>query len=213
MREAFWHECWERGEIGFHEGEPNGLLVRHFDRLNLPEGSRVFLPLCGKTRDLAWLAGRGLRMVGAELSEQAVKQLFEESGLQPEVSPAGALDCYRAGRLEIFVGDLFDLTADQLGPVDAVYDRAALVALPEEMRVRYTAHLVDITGTAPQLLVTFEYDQAQMAGPPFSLVAEEVRGHYAAQFEIERLESREVTGGLKGQVEANETAWLLQPRN
>lgn len=128
------------------------------------------------------------------------------------MSRAGALDRYAAAGIDIFVGDLFDLGPEVLGPVDAIYDRAALVALPENMRARYTGHLRAITGGAPQLLICFEYDQSRHAGPPFSVDADEVRRHYGRHFEPTRLARVEVAGGLKGRCPATESVWLLAKR-
>lgn len=211
MDADFWHRKWTDNEIAFHEGEANTLLVEYFPRLSVPDGGRVFLPLCGKTRDIAWLLSQGYRVAGAELSETAVRQLFDELDVEPEISTAGDLSHCRADGIDIFVGDIFQLSRAMLGPVDAVYDRAALVALPRSMRAGYTSHLVDITDRAPQLLITFEYDQELMDGPPFSIHDTEVRQHYRDHYQLTRLEQRKVPGGLKGKCAAQESAWLLVP--
>jgi thiopurine S-methyltransferase len=180
MEHSFWHERWESGRIGFHQGKPNKLLLAHFHALGLADRSRVFLPLCGKTRDIAWLLSQGYRVAGAELSELAIRQLFEELEVEPVISNLGKLKRYSATDIEIFVGDVFSLTAELLGPVDAVFDRAALVALPEEMRACLCgpSRLSDAE-TAPQLLVCFEYDQRLQSGPPFSISRDEVRQRYS----------------------------------
>ncbi|MCW8128537.1 thiopurine S-methyltransferase [Microbulbifer halophilus] len=209
MEADFWHRKWANNETGFHEGEANALLVKHFGRLSIPEGGRVFLPLCGKTRDIAWLLSQGYRVAGAELSEVAIQQLFDELGTEPEVSAAGNLTHYRADKIDMFVGDIFQLSGNLLGQVHAVYDRAALVALPDSMREVYTSHLMDITGRAPQLLITFEYDQELMDGPPFSIRDGEVRQHYRNHYRLTQLERKDVPGGFKGQCAARESAWLL----
>lgn len=211
MEHHFWHDKWARGDIGFHEPDANPLLVRHFDALGLAPGCRVFLPLCGKTRDIAWLLDRGHRVAGAELSRLAIEQLFAELGVAPEVAEAGKTLHYRAPDIDIYVGDIFELTRDTLGPVDAIYDRAALVALPESLRARYAAHLMPLTGTAPQLLICYDYDQSALAGPPFSISDEEVRRHYGDHYVMTRLESGPLEGGLKGKCPATENVWCLKP--
>ncbi|WP_019865361.1 thiopurine S-methyltransferase [Methylovulum miyakonense] len=213
MDANFWHQKWERGEIGFHQSEANPFLAAHFGQLKLPQGSRVFLPLCGKTRDFAWLLAKGYRVVGAELSELAIQDLFNDLGLEPEISPVGELARYRANSIDIFVGDIFAVSAEYLGPVNAIYDRAALVALPAGIRGPYTSHLMDITGSAPQLLVTYQYDQGLMDGPPFSVSGDEVKQHYGDIYQLKAVESQNLTGGFKGGVAATETAWLLQKAN
>ncbi|NIB42774.1 thiopurine S-methyltransferase [Pseudomaricurvus alkylphenolicus] len=210
MEAEFWHEIWESNELGFHESQANPMLVKYIDQLGLEPGSRLFLPLCGKTLDIAWLLSKGFRVAGAELSELAVQQLFEELGVSPEITEAGGIVHYQGPNIDIFQGDIFALSAEQLGPVDAVYDRAALVALPEEMRSRYTRHLMEITSCRPQLLLVFDYDQNAMAGPPFSISEAMVRGYYDQNFEITPLDSEPVKGKLKGQCEALEQVWLLR---
>jgi len=210
MEASFWHERWSTNEIGFHQSKPNALLEKHIGDLDLSSGSRIFLPLCGKTLDIGWLLSKGYRVAGAELSETAVRQLFEELGVTPAIAPAGTLTRYSAPDIDIFVGDIFELSADHLGRVDAIYDRAALVALPDEMRRRYARQVTEITDTAPQLLLTFEYDQSEMAGPPFSIDGETVKALYDACYRSTLLEKSDVTGGLKGRVTADEVAWHLE---
>jgi thiopurine S-methyltransferase len=213
MEEGFWHQRWREGAIGFHLGEANPLLVAHFDALGLARGSRVFLPLCGKSVDISWLLARGYRVAGAELSRIAIDALFEALAIKPTIEPVGELLRYRAPAIDIFVGNIFDLSADALGPVDAIYDRAALVALPDAMRDRYSAHLRAITGTAPQLLISFEYEQEKMEGPPFSIDAGEVARQYAAKYRLDNIATVDVPGGLKGVVPAIERVWLLRKKD
>ena len=212
MEKNFWLDKWKVRDIGFHASVVHPLLAKYLPELSLPSGSRVFLPLCGKTRDIHWLLSQGLRVVGIELSEIAVKELFEELEVEPKISSVGALKLYQTKDLDVFVGDFFELTPEFLGSVDAVYDRAAIVALPLPLRERYSAHLVGLTHSSPQLLITFDYDQTKMEGPPFSVTDEEVRRHYSGQFVITLLESATVEGGLKGRVSAREKIWLLRKR-
>lgn len=209
MEAGFWHNKWASGDIGFHLSEVNPLLVEHFAALALPAGSRVLLPLCGKTRDIAWLLAQGYRVAGSELSELAVEALFGALGIEPEVAGIGALRHYRAPAIDIYAGDFFALAAGQLGPVDAVYDRAALVALPAETRRRYAAHLAALSRQAPQLLINYEYDQALMAGPPFAVDAGEIERLYGGHYHLRCLARQRVEGGLKGRIDAAEGVWLL----
>lgn len=209
MDAQFWHERWAEGRIGFHQGAVNALLVAHIGALGLAAGARVFLPLCGKTRDIAWLRARGHAVAGAELSRLAVEQLFEEMSVVPEVTAAGPMERFRGEGVEIFVGDIVELTADMLGPVAAVYDRAALIALPEGLRARYGAHLGAITGGAPQLVIGFEYDQTLREGPPFSVDGIELARVYPDR-RLRELARVEVAGGLGGEVSAQEVAWLVE---
>lgn len=212
MDANFWHQKWEKRDIAFHQPEANPLLLQYFKQLSLAEGSRVFVPLCGKTRDIAWLLSRGCRAAGAELSEKAIGELFAELEVKPEITSSGSLKHYHAQNIDVFAGNIFDLSQEQLGPVDAVYDRAALVALPEEMRGRYTAHLMKLTAKAPQLLICYEYDQSLIEGPPFSITPEEVKRHYQDHFNLKALAAVNVAGGLKGKYPAKENVWLLKTK-
>ena len=209
MEPDFWLARWQNNQIGFHEGAPNTFLVAHFAALGIPAGGRIFVPLCGKSRDLQWLRAQGFMVAGVELSRLAVEQFFAELGLTPTVVPSGRLERFETEGVTVFAGDIFDLNQNTLGAVDAVYDRAALVAMPPSLRARYAAHLIVLTAGAPQLLVTFEYDQARQPGPPFSVPEAEVRAQYGAAYNLARAETREVPGGLKGVCPAQESVWLL----
>ncbi len=210
MDASFWRQRWEKNEIAWHEGKPNSLLVQHFTELSLAKGSRILVPLCGKTLDIPWLLSHGYWVAGAELSKSAIEQLFTELGVQPKISDVGKVEQWSANTIDIFVGDIFALSRGMLGRIDAIYDRAALVAFPEDMRNRYALHLTEMTEKAPQLLICYEYDQRCMEGPPFSIDSEEVKRHYASTYHVTLLSSSEVSGGLKGKCPAKENAWLLR---
>ncbi|MFT5484952.1 MAG: thiopurine S-methyltransferase [Halieaceae bacterium] len=210
MDAEFWLSKWKSKVIGFHLDEVNPLLVEHIAALCLPQYSRIFLPLCGKTRDAGWLLGQGYRVAGCELSEIAVKELFQELGLEPEITRMTHGLHYAAPNIDLFICDIFNLSEDLLGPVDAIYDRAALIALPLETRALYSHHLRSLTQAAPQLLVTVTYDQEQMNGPPFSVTTEEINSHYSDTYDLMLLASSDVPGGLKGRCAALESAWLMQ---
>lgn len=210
MKAAFWHERWEEGDIGFHEGAPNEMLTRHCDVLALPEGGRVFVPLCGKTQDIPWLLAQGYRVAGAELSPLAMEQLFQELGVAYEVEVCGELKHHRGEGIDIFSGDIFHVTPALLGAVDAIYDRAALVALPDDMRTKYRTHLLNICGNAPQLLLTLEYEEDLLSGPPFSIREDDVHAYYGDVYEVIALDSRHEPEGLKGKHPVTERVWLLK---
>ena len=211
MEADFWRERWAEQNIAFHEGEANALFVKHFDRLQTKEGARIFVPLCGKTRDIHWLLEQGRAVVGIELSQIAIDDLFAELGVEPVIETVGELKRYSAPNLEVYVGDFFALSHAQLGAVDAIYDRAALVALPEPMRAAYARRLAELTDIAPQLLISLEYDQSLMDGPPFSVVGEMVRELYKEQYELIELEAKPIEGGLRG-TPTTEVAYTLARR-
>jgi thiopurine S-methyltransferase len=210
MDAEFWGGKWAKNEISFHRSNPNPLLVDNVKALPLKEGSVIFVPLCGKTLDIAWLMSNGYRVAGVELVESAIEQLFSELAMVPKISIEGEIKHYSAQNIDIYVGDIFAVSRELLGPVDAIYDRAALVALPEELRRRYTAHLIDITNKSPQLLIAYHYDQNIVQGPPFSISDEEVSRHYKNTYNLTLVASTNVEGGMKGECEATENVWLLR---
>jgi thiopurine S-methyltransferase len=165
----------------------------------------LLVPLCGKTEDLAYLASQGREVIGIELVEDAVRAFFAEHAVTPTITQRGELTQYTAGAVTIFAGDVFAVTREDVGKIDAIYDRAALVALPEEMRERYVAHLGALTAAAtPVLLVTLTYPQDRMQGPPFSVPDTEVRAHYDA---VVQLEERPAVGGRVGDAGATERCY------
>jgi len=180
MEIEFWAERWKEGRIGFHEGRPNGFLARHVDRLGAANGSNLLVPLCGKAEDVAFLAARGFRVVGIEVVEDAVKAFFEEHKLTPTVSTRAHGRVYEGAGITIHCADFFACTTEVLGSTfDAFYDRAAIVALPEEMRARYARHLRTlVTPKARALVITFEYEDGEFKPPPFSVSEAEIHALY-----------------------------------
>lgn len=192
MQEAFWQTRWQRNQIGFHAEKVNVFLQRHWPMLAAPAEARVLVPLCGKSLDITWLAERGHRVIGVELTQTAVEAFFSEQGLEAVVSQEDAFRVYRHGRIELYCGDFFALDARQLEGCTLFYDRAALIALPPAMRERYVRHLQHILPAGSQgLLVTLDYDQALMEGPPFSVSDAEVRSWPSNVWESELLESQD----------------------
>lgn len=196
----YWLARWREGRIGFHEGAPNSLLERHIARLG--HAHRVLVPLCGKTEDLAFLASRGFDVVGVELSEEAVLAFIEEHQLSAARTTRGPFTAYVAGRLTLLVGDFFATTPELTDHCDAYYDRAALIALPPELRARYVPHVRTLVAPgSPGLVIAFEHGDA--SGPPYSVAESEVRALYGA---VEPLQRR--TEDRKGAV-ATETLYAV----
>jgi len=210
MEAEFWLNKWEDGKIGFHLSEANPLLVKYVHDLNLQPSNRIFLPLCGKTVDIPWLLGQGYEVTGIELSQKAVEELFISINVKPQISTSKNLTIYTSKNLKIYQGDFFDLTQDILGPVHAIYDRAALIALPEDVRNRYSKHISTITLDAPQLLICLTYDQTQSQGPPFSVNPDEVRRLYGSNYSMSILYQQTDEKGLRGQIEIEEYVCLLR---
>lgn len=214
MRESFWLQRWHADQIGFHARQVNDLLRRHWPTVAASSEATVLVPLCGKSLDIAWLAARGHRVIGVELAEVAVAAFFAEQGIQPLISEEGAFKVYRHGRVELFCGDFFALEARHLQDCALFYDRAALIALPAEMRERYVSHLCRVLPAGSKgLLVTLDYNQALMDGPPFSVSDAEVQGWSGKVWSSERLESLDALEPrfqARGLASMNERAYRLQ---
>ncbi|MCP3753274.1 thiopurine S-methyltransferase [Pseudomonas sp. SBB6] len=192
MQAEFWHKRWADNQIGFHQGQVNSYLQQYWPALGLAPGSKVLVPLCGKSLDLAWLAGQGHRVLGIELSQRAVEDFFSEQQLQPEVAQQGVFTAYRSGNLELWCGDFFALNAEDIADCSALYDRAAVIALPPALRQRYAALLSGCLAQGCQgLLITMDYDQALLPGPPFAVVDAEVQQLFADWQPLE-LEARDI---------------------
>ena len=218
MDPDFWQQRWREGRIGFHQERVTPLLEQYWDAIDAPAGGRVFVPLAGKSLDMAWLAARGHRVLGVELSEIAVRQFFEECGLSPDIRESRNATHYSADSIEIILGDVFALDAGTLADCNGVYDRAALIALPPAMRERYVA---DVYSKLPPgcrgLLVTLEYPQSEKEGPPFSVGPDEIASRFGRDWAVGLLERRDILATQPGFVAEGVTAlhtsaWSLQRR-
>ena len=219
MEAQFWLQRWQEGQTGFHRDEVMPLLEKHWPALSLSPGRRVFVPLAGKSKDMLWLASQGYRVLGVELSPLAVEQFFEENKLQPTIHDSAQGRHFIAGDIELICGDLFDLGVGDLSDCIAMYDRAALIALPADMRKRYASHLSRVLpAQCRMLLITLDYAQSEMDGPPFSVAADEVQALYADDWQITMLERRDILSAEPRFVERGLAALhtsvyqLLRPR-
>lgn len=215
MNPDFWHQRWTDNKIGFHQAAPTPLLVKHWPALRVPPGAQVFVPLCGKSLDMAWLASQGYRVLGVELSQLAVENFFEEHGLTPDIEPRSHGTHYRAGGIELICGDAFALDESVLAECAAVVDRAALIALPPDLRRRYASELyARLPIGCDGLLVTLEYPQHEKDGPPFAVQADEVQALFAADWAITLLEHMPIPSDHPGRVDgvsqAATAAYALQ---
>lgn len=192
MDPSFWHARWQANEIGFHQQEINPHLQRFWPQLGVTGGT-VFVPLCGKSRDMLWLASQGHRVLGVEISPIAAAAFFGENGLDVEPMQEARFVRRQIAELTLLEGDLFDLAPAHLDGVTAVYDRASLIALPPPMRERYAAHMAALLpGGTPVLLVTLDYPQPEMDGPPFAVSASEVAALFGACFDIDSLGGQDI---------------------
>lgn len=207
------------GQIGFHQAHVDRHLARHWRELGLDSDGRVFVPLCGKTLDLLWLRDSGHPVVGVELSVIALEAFCMENGVLARRRATPGFDVYEAANLELYCGDYFALDSAQLGNIAAVYDRAALISWTRDLRAPYVEHLAKLTPPGTQiLLVTLEYAQTQMAGPPFSVTAQEVADLYANHFTIRELSRDDVLSSEprmrgRGVTELHEVCYRLTRRH
>lgn len=217
MNPEFWQQRWQAGRIGFNQPQVNPLLINYFAEINLPAGSRIFAPLCGKSIDMLWLTEQGYDVVGVELVESAVQAFFAEQNILPTVIEHvqnSSIKCYQGSlkgqTITLWVGDIFALTTTHIGQVNAVYDRAALIAMPPEMRLKYSEQVIKLSNNAPQLLLTLNYNQEEWAGPPFSISSEQVQQYYSEYYEITELEGGSSTLNANPEMTVTEHIWLLQ---
>lgn len=183
----FWHSKWESDQLGFHQEKINSRLKKYWPELTVAKGTRVFVPLCGKSLDMLWLA-ESHPVLGVELSEIAARDFFHENGLAADVCDKPPFVRHSGDNIELLCGDFFDLTAETLKDVGGVFDRASLIALPTDLRRRYADHLGAILPTGCRmLLITMIYDEQKMNGPPFSVPAEEVDNLFSNAFTIQQI--------------------------
>lgn len=193
MQAQFWLQRWREGRTGFHRDAPMPLLTQHWPALNVPEGSRVLVPLCGKTLDMLWLAEQGYRVLGVELSPLAIEQFLAEHQLDAVTHDSPMGRHYNAGTIEIINGDVLSLDDATLASCAAIYDRAAIIALPQDLRQRYAQQVyARLPCGSLGLMITLDYPQAEMEGPPFSVNADEVRALLGSHFDIHQLDRRDI---------------------
>jgi thiopurine S-methyltransferase len=194
---AFWLERWSRGQIGFHQHQINPYLGYFYGEKGPPLEKRaelkVFVPLCGKSRDLWWLQQSGYETLGVECSEQAVEQFFTEQQLNYSRMNTESHVSYKSDKLEILLGDFFTLQADDIGNITDIFDRASLIALPEEMRREYVNKVTELQKPGTRtLLITLTYPENEMDGPPFSVSEKEVNELYRDNFKIDKLAAKNI---------------------
>ena len=223
MDSEFWQQRWQEGRIGFHKSDVNPKLIKYFSNIALPIGSRVLVPLCGKSVDMVWLACAGYDVVGIELVESAVQAFFAEQNITPTITEftsaadKSTLKRYQgqlAGQtITLWAANIFALSAIDIDAINAIYDRAALIALPANMRADYSTHIVKLSNNAPQLLITLNYDQSKKDGPPFSINHEQLYQYYSADYKIVELASKSSTLNATSEILVTEHVWLLKPQS
>lgn len=218
MDKEFWQARWDEGRIGFHQEEINPYLRRYWRQLACESTATVFVPLCGKSKDMLWLREQGHTVIGVEMVARAVEDFFAENDIPCETYPKDAFTVWRGEGITIYCGDFFQLGTQELADVAGVYDRASLIALPPELRARYADHLRAILPRrADVLLITLDYPQPEMQGPPFAVDEREVTALYQTHFAIEQVGAEDVLADNprfreQGVTRLQEKVYVLRPR-
>ena len=217
MDKQYWHAKWQQLDIGFNQTSPNVLLQKFLPQFGLTAGMKIFVPLCGKTVDMLWLLEQGYEVIGVELSPLACEAFFKDYGIQVTVTQHHDFIVYKNHdkKITLFCGDFFGLNREILGHIDLIYDRAALIALPEEVRFKYVNHLINLFDLETKIfLITTHFDQSQIQGPPFSVGEHEVHALYPPNFTIQQLYNKPIQSiaahlKTKGLMQAHEQAYVI----
>lgn len=191
MEKEFWLERWDMNQIGFHKNKFNDNLIDYFLQLNLNENDHILVPLCGKSKDMIWLAKQGLKVTGVELSKKAIIEFFKENNLDFTIEEVDGFKKYTSHNISIYEGDIFNLTSETLGKIDAIYDRASLVALPQAMREKFVIKLKELSLNLNMLVVLISYDQSLVQGPPFSVSEDFVYSNFS-NFNMKKLKDKKI---------------------
>jgi thiopurine S-methyltransferase len=214
MDKEYWFDRWQNNEIAFNQQKPNPFLLQYLKALNLKPGSNIFVPLCGKSIDMLWLREQGYKVIGVELSVQACIEFYEENNLAFQRNTKKQFTALTGENITLLAGDFFELNKELIEPIDAVYDRAALVALPSEARTRYAAHISKLSEEYTQiLLITASYNQTEMQGPPFSVDEDEVKILYGKNFVIYELyneQTNEIPDHLRAKGLTKSRQWVFR---
>lgn len=193
MQADFWHERWQRNEIGFHIHKTNPNLLKHWHLTQLKKGDTVFVPLCGKTLDLLWFAEQGFNVLGVEIVESAVQAFFTENNLAYRCETQGNFTLYISENITIYCGDFFQIRKKMLAHCSAFYDRAALVSWGDTLRQQYAQHLCSILPVhCKGLVLVVDYLQEQMAGPPFAIDQAMISDFFASHCDYRLLDVRDI---------------------
>jgi thiopurine S-methyltransferase len=215
MDHPFWHNRWENNQIGFHLDQPNPYLIDNACLIESKDNN-VFVPLCGKSLDMVWLSQQGWNVTGVEISEIAINDFFSENNLPFKKQGRGLLPAYSSNSIKLFQGDFFNLTSQHLNKCCSFFDRAALIAMPKDMRIQYASHFASIMPARSKgLLVTVSYTPTQSEHPPFSVSQEEVLELYSRFFQVEKLSSHDIMEAYpkareRGLTQIHETVYFLK---
>jgi len=213
----FWQQRWVNNQTGFHEGKVNSYLEKFIELLSLQKNGFVFVPLCGKSKDILWLSELGYNVIGVECSELAVKAFFAENNIVAAITKVDGFQVWSAGNITIYCGDFYELDPTWFKSITAIFDRAALVALEQESRKKYIHKIHMLCPKANILLVSLEYQQNEMTGPPFAVTEAEITELFSKQYELKHLETNDILADNdkfkeRGLVSLLEKVFIITPK-
>jgi thiopurine S-methyltransferase len=215
MSNEFWLNKWETNDITFHEMNTNPDLIKYIGELNINSGSTIFVPFCGKTKDMLWLSENGFNVVGVELSKIACDDFFSEANITPRISQREKFVKYEHGNIKIFCGDLFDLTNLDLPTIHAVYDCKAIIALPPTLRRKYVEHIIECIGGKINFLLITRESRSSVTPPPYNIDKQEINLLFGSNFntkQVKQLTMLNIPERLvkKGYSDITECAYIIK---
>lgn len=212
MKSDFWIERWKTNDTPWQLSAPEPLLVRHFPKR---AAQNVLVPLCGKTVDLLWLQEQGHKVTGVELSDIACHSFFKDAKIDYKTQGVRNFEVFESKNIKIWCGDFFALQNDDLPKLDSIYDRAALIALPTDLRKKYAERITEIVQARgsenfEMLLILKEKIGSTHEGPPFLVSLDELQSIYASHFKIEALEAVSFSNQAAPDIKVVDTAYRLQ---
>lgn len=199
MELSYWQSRWQKGNTGWHMDTVYPVLPKIWPQLNIPSGARIFVPLCGKSLDLQWLIDQNCTVIGVDISKKALHSIMQQHSEPFEQEASHGFTIYRSEAMTLWEGDVMKLPNDRMPPIDLIYDKAAIVALPPNMRSDYAQKLLSLCSDHTQILMqTFEYIQEEMNGPPFSVDEQELEKLFGKQFSRHLLHEQSKLKELKG---------------
>lgn len=197
MELSYWTSRWRKNKIGFHMDRVYPPLKSYWPRLSLPDQPVVLVPLSGKSLDLQWLWEQGCHVIGVEISDVAVQTFLDTHSFEYREDRRGDFKRYRTERLDLWQGDFMKMQNSYIREPDLVYDKAALVALPEDKRRLYVQTIRQLVGPGSQMLISsFNYPQDEMNGPPFSVPMSEIKRHYGDLYSVQKVHEEDKLADL-----------------
>ncbi len=217
MNNEFWLNKWKTNDIAFHEKDANPDLINYLSELNLHQGDCIFVPFCGKSKDMLWLAEKGFNVIGVELSTIACNDFFSELNITPTIVQKPKFSVYQYKNIKLFCGDLFDLTSADLSSVKAIYDCKALIALPFNLRKKYVDHIISCTQTKINILVLTRESNSVVTPPPFPINKAEIDLLFNSHFDVKQIKNRPLPSiperlVKKGYADISECVYLISER-